>query len=213
MKILIACEYSGIVRDAFIAKGHDAISCDILPTESPGKHYQGDVFDILGDGWDMMVAFPPCTHLANSGAAWFEKKRNDGRQREAIDFFLNLAKAPINKIAIENPIGIMGNFFKKPTQIIQPYYFGDGYKKSACLWLKNLPCLFHNATPNLFNEPITHVKVTDGYFDWIDKNGKKKKQPRWYYDCAFLPHKDGQRSKARSKTFPGIAQAMAEQWG
>jgi len=157
MKILVACEYSGIVRDAFIARGHDAMSCDLLPTESPGPHYQGDVFDIINDGWDAMIAFPPCTHLAVSGAAWFEQKRKDGRQQEGIDFFMAMVNAPIPRIAIENPVGIMSKIYKPPTQIIQPYMFGDEVSKKTCLWLKNLPPLYHNAAPNLFDENDTWV--------------------------------------------------------
>ena len=121
MKILIACEYSGSVRDAFIARGHEAISCDLLPTEVPGPHYQGSVLDMLDDRWDMMIAFPPCTHLATSGARWFKEKREDGRQQQGIDFFMALATANIEKIAIENPIGIMSTQWRKPDQIIQPY--------------------------------------------------------------------------------------------
>jgi site-specific DNA-cytosine methylase len=142
MRVLVACEYSGVVRDAFTAKGHFAMSSDLLPTESPGPHYQGDVMEIINDGWDLLIAFPPCTHLANAGGAWFEQKRKDGRQRQGVDFFMRMVNAPIKKIAVENPQGIMSTMFRKPDQIIHPYYFGDPKKKATCLWLKNLPRLY-----------------------------------------------------------------------
>lgn len=146
MKVLIGCEYSGILRDEFAARGHDAMSCDLLPTEKPGKHYQGDVRDILNDGWDMMIAHPPCSHLAVSGAAWFEQKRKDGRQQQGIDFFMLLVNAPIERIAIENPIGIMSTVYRKPDQIVNPFNFGDPVRKPTCLWLQNLPKLFCSGT-------------------------------------------------------------------
>jgi len=139
MKILIACEYSGVVRDAFTAKGHDVMSCDLLPTESPGKHYQGDVFDIINDGWDLMIAHPPCTHLSVSGARWFKDKQVE--QKAAIEFFMDLINADIPKIAVENPISIMSTKYRKPDQIIQPWQYGHGETKATCLWLKNLPKL------------------------------------------------------------------------
>ena len=139
MKVLIACEYSGVVRDAFIAQGHDAISCDLLPTDALGPHYQGDVRDIIADGFDLMVAHPPCTHLAVSGARWFKDKQTE--QAEALDFVRLLLSAPISKIALENPISIISSRIRKPNQIIQPWQFGHGETKATCLWLKNLPCL------------------------------------------------------------------------
>jgi site-specific DNA-cytosine methylase len=139
MKVLIACEYSGTVRDAFIAQGHDAISCDLLPTDAPGPHYQGDVRDILNDGFDLMIAHPPCTHLAVSGARWFKDKQKE--QAEALDFVRLLLNASIDKIALENPISIISSRIRKPNQIIQPWQFGHGETKATCLWLKNLPCL------------------------------------------------------------------------
>ena len=141
MKVLVACEFSGIVRDAFIAKGHDAISCDLLPTEIQGPHYQGSVFDIIDDDFDLMIAHPPCTHLAVSGARYFEQKRQDGRQQEAIDFFMSLINSNIPKIAVENPVCIMSSKYRKPDQIIQPWMFGHGETKATCLWLKGLPKL------------------------------------------------------------------------
>jgi site-specific DNA-cytosine methylase len=139
MRVLIACEYSGTVRDAFLARGHDAMSCDLLPTDTPGPHHQGDVRDILGDGWDLMIAHPPCTHLAVSGARWFRDKQAE--QAEALDFVRLLLDAPIFRIALENPVSIISSRIRKPDQIIQPWQFGHGETKATCLWLKNLPVL------------------------------------------------------------------------
>jgi len=213
MKILIACEESDEVRGRFEKLGYDAYSCDLQPNRNPNaKHYQKDIFEVISYGWDCMIAFPPCTHLAVSGAAWFEQKRKDGRQQQGIDFFMKVINADIKHIALENPIGIMSKIYKKPSQIIQPYYFGDKAQKTTCLWLKNLPPLFHNAKPNLFNDTVTHTDKGD-FFEWTcKKTGKKKKQSMFHYTSAFLNHKNGDRSKARSKTFPGIANAMAYQW-
>jgi site-specific DNA-cytosine methylase len=139
MKVLVACEYSGNVRDAFIARGHAAMSCDLLDTEKPGPHYKGDVFDIIEDGWDLLIAHPPCTHLAVSGARWFKEKQTE--QAEALVFVQRLLDAPIPKIALENPISIISSKIRKPDQIIQPWQFGHGETKATCLWLKNLPLL------------------------------------------------------------------------
>jgi hypothetical protein len=198
MKILIACEYSGAVRDEFIRLGHDAMSCDLLPTDKPGPHYEGDVFDIINDGWDMMIAFPPCTHLALSGSQWFKQKIADGRQQEGLQFVRDLMNAPIPKIAIENPIGIISSQIRKYDQIIQPYMFGDPFQKSTCLWLKGLQPLI-----------ATDVVGKGEFKEFTNKKGIKKKQPMWYYEAL----KSGNdRWKIRSQTFPGIAKAMAEQW-
>lgn len=180
MKILIACEFSGIVRDAFKAKGHDAYSCDLLPTEKPGQHIQGDVLEIIYNDWDMMVAFPPCTHLAVSGARWFKDKQKE--QKEAIEFFMELANAPIDKICIENPVGIMSTVYRKPDQHIQPWQFGHGETKKTCLWLKNLSLL----------QP---TNIVSGRENRIHK----------------MPPSP-ERGKLRSITYQGIANAMAEQW-
>ena len=180
MKVLVACEFSGIVRDAFLEKGHEAVSCDLLPTENKGPHYQGDVRDIIEDGWDMMIAHPPCTHLAVSGARWFKDKLEE--QREALDFVRLLLNAPIEKIALENPISIISTRVCKPTQIIQPWMFGHGETKATCLWLKNLPKL----------EPTDVVE------------GRENRVHR------MAPSKD--RWKNRSRTYTGIAKAMADQW-
>ena len=206
LKVLIACEESGIVRDEFIKLGHDAISCDLKPTAKPGPHYQGDIRDIISNGFDLMIAFPPCTHLAVSGAAWFEEKRKDGRQQEGIDFFMLLANAQIPKIAIENPVGIMSTIYKKPTQIIHPYYFGDSASKKTCLWLKNILPLYHAREPNLFNTIPTHVHKGE-----IVEFESGAKMQKWYADSWGLQPE--QRAELRSKTFPGIAKEMALQWG
>lgn len=139
MKVLVACEYSGRVRDAFLAKGHDAMSCDLLPTEVPGPHYQGDVFDIIHNGWDLMIAHPPCTHLAVSGARWFKEKKVE--QDAALNFVQSLLNSSIERIALENPVSIISSKIRKPDQIIQPWQFGHGETKATCLWLKNLPNL------------------------------------------------------------------------
>lgn len=212
LKILIACEESDEVRGRFEKLGFDAWSCDLQDNRNPNaKHYKGDVFEIINEGWDAMIAFPPCTHLAVSGAAWFEQKRKDGRQQEGIDFFMKIINAPIKHIAVENPVGIMSKIYRKPDQKIQPYYFGDEAQKTTCLWLKNLPPLYHNATPNLFDEVVTHVNKGE-FFEWIDsKSGKKKRQALWFKEAFNLTPEE--RSKVRSKTFPGIAEAMANQWG
>jgi site-specific DNA-cytosine methylase len=190
MKILIACEYSGTVRDAFIARGHDAISCDLLPTDRPGPHYQGDVRDILDDGFDLMVAHPPCTHLAVSGARWFKDKQQE--QAEALDFVRLLLNAPIERIALENPISIISSRIRKPNQIVQPWQFGHPEAKATCLWLKNLPPL----KPTEVLE-----KPASGYWQNQTPSGQNK----------LGPSKD--RWKIRSATYKGIAEAMADQWG
>lgn len=193
MRILIACEYSGIVRDAFIAKGHEAVSCDILPTESPGPHIQGDVLPWLTSDWDMLIAFPPCTRLAVSGSKWFRKYKIE--QREAIRFFLEFVNAPIKRIAVENPVGIMSTLYRKPDQIIQPYEYGEDASKKTCLWLKNLPLL----RPTQFVEP----RIVNGKPRWSNQTDSGQNR--------LTPSPD--RAKNRSKTYEGIANAMANQWG
>jgi hypothetical protein len=191
MKVLVACEYSGIVRDAFIARGHDAMSCDLLPTDRPGPHYQGPVQDILKAGWDLMIAHPPCTHLAVSGARWFKNKQAE--QAEALDFVRFLLDAPVSRIAVENPVSIISSRIRKPDQIIQPWQHGHEATKTTCLWLKNLP---HLKPTNVVDKGVRHVT----------KSGRSL--PEWYN----LPPSEG-RWKIRSKTFQGIADAMAQQWG
>lgn len=203
MKVLIACEFSGTVREAFTKLGHDAWSCDIEPTEIPGNHYQGDVLDILNNQWDMLIAFPPCTHLAVSGAKHFEKKRKDGRQQQGIDFFMKMINAPIKRISVENPVGIMSSLYQKPTQIIQPWHFGHEAQKTTCLWLKNLPALQHTnvvGKGDFYTTP-TGKKMPAWMSDPVGLNGKK------------LAYGSDEIKKIRNKTFQGIADAMASQWG
>lgn len=182
MKALIACEFSGVVRRAFRERGHDAWSCDLLPAEDGSPHhFERDVRDVLHHGWDIMIAHPPCTHLAVSGARWFKDKQIE--QEEAVAFFMSLVSAPIHRIAVENPVSIMSTRYGKPTQIIQPWQFGHGETKATCLWLKNLP-------------PLTPTNIVQG------REARVHRMPpgpnRW---------------KERSRTFPGIADAMADQWG
>jgi hypothetical protein len=181
VKVLIACEYSGTVRDAFIRRGHNAISCDLLPTEAPGPHYQGDVRDILHDGWDLLIAHPPCTHLAVSGARWFTEKATE--QAEALAFVRLLLDAPIDRIALENPVSIISSRIRQPNQVIQPWQFGHGETKATCLWLKNLP-------------PLVSTNIVEG------REARIHMMP---------PGPD--RWKERSRTYPGIAEAFARQWG
>lgn len=182
MKVLIGCEYSGVVRDAFIRRGHEAMSCDLLPTESPGPHYQGDVREVLDYPWDLAIFHPPCTHLSVSGARHFAEKRFDGRQQSAVSFFMMLAKADIPKIAIENPVCVISSLWRKPDQVIQPWQYGHGETKATCLWLKNLPLL--EATD-----------IVDGRENRIHR--MPPSEDRW---------------KLRSTTYSGIAEAMASQW-
>jgi hypothetical protein len=184
LKVLVACEYSGTVRDAFTRMGHCAMSCDLLPSESPGGfHWQGDVTEILYMDWDLMICHPPCTHLAVSGARHFKAKRESGVQQEALAFVRLLLNAPIPKIALENPVSIISSEIRKPDQIIQPWMFGHGETKATCLWLKGLP-------------PLRPTNVVDG------REARIHKMP---------PSAD--RWKKRSTTYKGVAQAMAEQWG
>ena len=203
MRVLVACEFSGIVRDAFAACGQDAWSCDLLPTERPGQHIQGDVLSILNDGWDLMIAHPPCTHLACSGAAWMKEKRKDGRQKEGIDLFMAFTKTNIPQWCIENPVGIMSTFWRKPDQIIHPYYFGDSYQKKTCLWLHGLHVLQHYVENDWF---VTKTHVDKGEMIRYDSG---KVHSKWYADTFRLPPVE--RAKERSRTFQGIADAMAKQ--
>jgi site-specific DNA-cytosine methylase len=183
LKVLVACEYSGRVRDAFTRLGHFAMSCDLLPTDSPGLHYQGNVTDILGLDWDLMICHPPCTHLAVSGARHFKAKRESGVQQQALDFVRLLLDAPIPRIALENPVSIISSQIRKPDQVIQPWQFGHGETKATCLWLKNL-------------QPLRPTNVV---------NGREARIHR------MAPSPD--RWKERSRTYDGVAEAMAHQWG
>lgn len=193
MKILVACEYSGAVRDAFIALGHDAMSCDLLPTDVAGPHYQGNVFDVIGNGWDLMVAHPPCTYLSVSGMHWTTRGLRDPKLTEdALQFVRDLMDAPIARIAIENPISVISSRIRKPDQIIQPWWFGHDASKKTCLWLKNLPLL----TPT----------------DMLAGDSKTRRGNQTASGQNKLPpSKD--RWKLRSATYQGIANAMAQQWG
>jgi len=187
-RVLVACEFSGTVRSAFRAMGHDAWSCDLLPAEDGGEHYQCDVRDVLDRGWDLMIAHPPCTHLAVSGARHFHRKQKE--QGEALEFVRTLLEAPIPRICLENPVSVISTKIRKPTQIIQPYHFGHAESKKTCLWLVNLPAL-----------RATNVMIDRGRWDNQTPSGQNRLGPspdRW---------------KIRSKTYPGIANAMAEQWG
>lgn len=181
MRVLVACEYSGIVRDAFLVRGHDAVSCDLLPTDSPGPHIEGDVLEVLDDGWDLAICHPPCTHLAVSGARWFKDKVQE--QAEAIEFVRKLWAAPIPMVCIENPVSVLSTRWQKPSQVIQPWQFGHGETKATCLWLRGLPLL-------------RPTNIVDGRDNRIHRMPPRPN--RW---------------KERSKTYSGIAQAMADQWG
>jgi hypothetical protein len=208
MKILVACEYSGIVRDAFLAKGHDAISCDLLPTESVGPHYQGDVFDIIGGGYDMMIAHPPCQYLTWAGIGYFniqkygDKAIERYRQRElSMEFFMKLYNVPIPKICIENPRGYPGNFIK-PSQTIHPFWFGEEHKKMTCFWLRGLPLLKHFKTDDLFDKR-THSPIPKP----LSVDNTVRGKTRNFSDSKLRNPKD------RAKFWPLVAKAMADQWG
>jgi hypothetical protein len=190
MKVLIACEFSGTVRDAFLARGHDAWSCDLLPSETKGPHIQGDVSKVIKKGWDLMIAHPPCTHLAVSGARYFKQKQKE--QSEALAFVKLLLDAPIQKIALENPVSIISSRIRKPDQIIQPWMFGHPESKKTCLWLKNLPLLVETNRLDLPESGVWENQTLSG------QNKLGPSPDRW---------------KIRSKTYTGIAQAMAQQWG
>lgn len=193
MKVLVACEYSGRVRDAFRSKGHDALSCDLLPADNGGPHYQGDVRDLLTDQWDLLIGFPPCTYLAASGMHWTTRGLRDPQLTEdALDFVQLLLNAPVDKIALENPVGCISTRIRKPDQYIQPWQFGHPHSKKTCLWLKNLPTLTHT---NVLTVPES------GKWDNQTKSGQNKLPP------------SADRWKIRSMTYQGVADAMADQWG
>ena len=193
MKVLVACEFSGVVRDAFIARAHNAISCDLLATEVPGPHHQGVVSEILGDGWVLMVAHPPCTYLAGSGLHWNKRRQERaGLTEEALEFVQLLLDAPVPRIALENPVGCISTRIRKPDQIIHPWQFGHDASKATCLWLKGLPLL----------------KATDVL---PGGRGARTANQTASGQNKLSPSKD--RWKLRSLTYPGIAEAMASQWG
>ena len=210
MRVLIACEESQAVTKEFRRLGHEAFSCDVLPCSGghPEWHFQQDVFEIISMGWDLMIAHPPCTYLAVSGAGWMYNKdgtRNEERyqnQMDGLEFVHQLMDAPIARIAIENPISVISSYIREPDQIVHPWQFGDEAEKSTCLWLKNLPML----------RPTKIVGKGEMY-EWTDKKtGKKKRQPLWYYQALRKAKTPAERRTLRSKTFEGIARAMAEQW-
>ena len=196
MRVLVACEYSGAVRDAFIAQGHDALSCDLLPTDAPGPHYQGDVRDVLGMGWDLMVAHPPCKYLSVSGMHWTRRGLRDPQLTEdALDFVRLLLAAPIPRIALENPVSVISSRIRKPDQIISPHQFGHDASKKTCLWLKGLPPL----RPTQLVPP----RIVNGRQRWGNQTDSGQNR--------LSPSPD--RWKLRSETYSGIAAAMADQWG
>ena len=204
MKVLVACEESQAVTKELRSLGHEAFSCDILPCSGghPEWHIKGDAVEESYSGkYDMMICFPPCTHLAVSGARHFKEKIKDGRQQQGIDLFMSFVNAPIDKIAIENPVGIMSTKYRKPNQIIQPWMFGDKAQKSTCLWLKNLDELVP-----------TDIVEKGEFFEFVSKKGVSKKMPMWYYKALKEAKTTAERSTLRSKTFLGIAKAMADQW-
>lgn len=195
MRALIACEFSGIVRDAFRALGHDAMSCDLEPSERPGPHYQGDVRDVLGDGWDLLIGFPPCTYLSRAGARWWGDPVREALALEALAFVRLLWDAPIPRVALENPIGRLNSWWRYPDQVIEPWHFGDPYTKRTCLWLRGVPPLM-----------ATHI-VGGRVLPWVQSNtglGRRRGQ-NWHPGVA-------RKVRDLSRTFPGVANAMASQW-
>ena len=221
MRVLVACEESQAITKELRALGHEAFSCDLLPCSGghPDWHYQQDVFEVIDQGWDMMIAHPPCTFLSVAGARWlyhpddrellvedrrphprYPNRRKD--QQDALDFVQKLMDSPIDKIAIENPISVISSKIRKPDQIVHPYQFGDSARKSTCLWLKNLPLLEH-----------TDVVDEGESFEFVNaRTGKKKRQPMWYYQALCDAKTPAERRTLRSKTFQGMARAMATQW-
>lgn len=195
MRVLVACEFSGTVRDAFRALGHDAMSCDLLPSEKSGPHYQGDVREVLGDGWDLMVAHPPCTYLSRAGARWWGSPGRAKKADEAHSFVRALYDAPIPYVAVENPVGLLNRMWRYPDQTIQPWMFGDPFTKATCLWLKGLPPLISSC---LVGETRAWVKSNTG----AGRRRGQRSQPGV-----------AKNAKDAARTFPGIASAMAEQWG
>ena len=200
MRVLVACEYSGTVRDAFIKKGHEAMSCDLLPTEMPGPHYQGSVLDILTEGWDLMICHPPCTYLSFAANRYWDQEGREEKRNEAMEFFMRLVNAPVAKIAIENPVGLPQRAYRKPDQIIEPFFFGEAQRKRTCLWLKNLRPLIHIKHDDLFSK-ATHVKPPKPIY-----RDKISGKARYFTDANH-------GGKIRSKSFSSIAEAMATQWG
>jgi hypothetical protein len=219
-KILIACEESQAITKEFRSLGYEAFSCDLLPCSGghPEWHIQGDVFEVIDQGWDLMIAHPPCTYLSQSGTQWYyhpedkhlpiDQRRPHPRypnresdRQNAIEFVIKLYESSVPRIAIENPIGSLSTAWRKPNQIVQPWMFGDEANKGTCLWLKNLPLL----TP-------TDIVGKGEFFEFTDKNGKLKRQPMWYYKALSQAKTPAERRTLRSKTFQGMAKAIANQW-
>lgn len=215
MKVIVACEYSGTVRDAFIARGHGTVSCDLLPTERPGPHIQGDIRDVDLSAFDMMVAHPPCTHLAVSGAHLFKHKAKE--QAEALDFVRYLLDAPVARIALENPVSVISSQIRKPDQIIQPYWFGENASKTTCLWLKGLPLLRETSyVPGQYACCGAKFPESLGKYGCPNCNGERRARLVWANQTPSGQNKLGpsvDRWKLRSATYQGIADAMADQWG
>lgn len=204
MRVLIACEHSGIVREAFAALGHDAWSCDLLPTLQPGQHLQCDVREVLRDGWDLLIAHPPCQYLTYAGIRWWNEPGRAEKREAAMRFFMELVSAPIPRICIENPRGYPYQAYRKPDQVIHPYYFGDREMKRSALWLKNLPKLYWYKQPDLFGSPVAAPRPEPtGYYS---ASSKQPGKARWWTNSGF---KNGLQ---RSRTFPSVAAAMASQW-
>lgn len=192
MRVLVACEFSGRVRDAFARGGHDAMSADLLPSEAPGPHYQGDVRDLLGDGWDLMIAFPPCTYLSRAGAMWWHLPGRSELTEQAVRFVRELYDAPIPRVAIENPVGRLNQLWRYPDQIVEPWMFGEPYRKKTCLWLKALP-------------PLLVTVISTGRECWVNGGSFKRVSRLPRGGVANTP-------RDRSRTFTGLAAAMAHQW-
>lgn len=209
MRVAVLCEFSGIVRDAFLARGHEAISCDLEPTEKPGPHIRGDCRDYDWSDYDLIIAHPPCTYLSSVGNGLFKKyPERNGKRFLAFDFCIYIWNLTVEKLCMENPVGYLNSHFQKPNQIVQPYYFGDPEQKTTCLWLRGLPLLIHIKEDDLFFKK-THTKKPrpTAYY----KTGPQKGKPMYFVDAMSGSNK--KKKKTRSRTFPGIAAAMAEQWG
>lgn len=221
LRFLAACESSGRVRDAFAARGWNAWSCDLLPSDTPGQHIQCDISDVFGatgKPWDLIIAFPPCTDLSLAGARFWKQKQADGRQQAAAAFFMRMVDAPARHVAVENPRGIMSRLYRKPDQVIQPWWFGDPFRKATCLWLKNLPLLepgykseqeFLATTGEKLNRAVT------GGGSWRSDKSAAREAGLPFNGASHYENSEGHknRAKVRSRTFHGIARAMAEQWG
>jgi hypothetical protein len=207
VRVLVACEYSGRVRDAFTVRGHYAVSVDLLPSETEGLHYQGDVRGLLREPWDLVIAFPPCTDLSVANANMLKVKEADGRMASAVQFFMACYNANASRVAVENPVGVIPRFFRRYDQLIDPWWFGDPYKKRTCLWLRGLPKLIATHTQDDYPEGISYWHSGSGYTPSAQRNGARAEHRGFHARGKAVAAKD------RSRTFPGLAQAMADQWG